>query len=216
VTHSNPPFIATWLLEYFLPETDNHPIAGDLIEAYRGGRSRIWYWREVLTAILLCISSETKRHPISALRAVSVGWLICLFCYRVVEPRLFYPIAVRLLGGNSGYPFSPAMLTWFALSLVVLMGSGYVVSRLHRDDQLMVFLFACSLFLFQLRGLPWIWRDAADSLTNARFVPYLVFSLECQFLWPLAVIVGGLYASYRRERHGRSLPPPAPGDLSRS
>lgn len=48
-----PPGLATWLLEHLGPTRHRQSLAGDLIEQYRRGRSRSWYWREVVIAVLL-------------------------------------------------------------------------------------------------------------------------------------------------------------------
>lgn len=50
MTHSHPPRIALWLLERFGP--DNEPLIGDLIEQFET-RSRWWFWRQVLAALVL-------------------------------------------------------------------------------------------------------------------------------------------------------------------
>jgi len=168
-------------------------IVGDLTEAFQSGRSRTWYWKQVLAGIGFGIYDETLAHPIVVLRAVVVGWATLLLYYFVVEPRCLAPLFRRYFRA-SGYPFDPPMLIWFVLSLLVCAASGWIVARLHRNRQIpTVLLFAVSVFLFQLRGLPWVWRDATDSLTNPRFLPYLIYGLECQFLWPAAILCGGLY-----------------------
>lgn len=46
-----PPRLAAWILQEFGPERNQEALAGDLIEAFQQGRSRIWYWRQVLAAI---------------------------------------------------------------------------------------------------------------------------------------------------------------------
>jgi hypothetical protein len=46
------------LLEHFGRGTNNEALAGDLLESFQEGRSRAWYWRQVLVAIrwrLLCL-----------------------------------------------------------------------------------------------------------------------------------------------------------------
>jgi hypothetical protein len=45
-----PPRIALWLLERFGPV--NEPLAGDLVEGFELTGSRLWFWRQVLAAIL--------------------------------------------------------------------------------------------------------------------------------------------------------------------
>lgn len=71
----------------------------------------------------------------------------------------------------------------------------------------MVLLFAASFTIFELRMLPWIWVETADTLTNMRFLPYLMYSLEIQILWPAAILAGGLWgASPRSEQKSQSQP----------
>lgn len=50
-----PPRFATWLLEQLSPVLQNAPLAGDLLEAFRQGRSAGWYRRQVFVAILLAL-----------------------------------------------------------------------------------------------------------------------------------------------------------------
>lgn len=47
---SEPPPAATWVLEHLTPANRDEAIAGDLLEVFRSGRSRAWYWRQVLWA----------------------------------------------------------------------------------------------------------------------------------------------------------------------
>jgi hypothetical protein len=47
----HPPVVATWLLKRFGAGRHSESIAGDLIEQHAHGRSRSWYWRQVLVAI---------------------------------------------------------------------------------------------------------------------------------------------------------------------
>jgi len=48
---SEPPRVALALLRRFVP--DNEPLAGDLVEGFAAGRSRLWFWREVLVAVAI-------------------------------------------------------------------------------------------------------------------------------------------------------------------
>lgn len=192
---SKPPRVATWLLEHFRSGSGNDYIAGDLIEAYQGGRSRAWYWRQVLTAIAVSFHREVMAHPVLALRAIAIGWAAWFSFYDGIGPRLLGPF-VRRFFSFSGYPFGPSMLIWLAASLLVRAASGWIVARFHRSHRIvMVLLFAGSVFISQLQLLPFIWRSAADTLTNTRFLPYLIYGLELQFLWPAAILFGGLWGA---------------------
>ena len=46
---SNPPKQAIWFLRHGCPG-DNEALEGDLIERFREGQTRGWFWRQVLIA----------------------------------------------------------------------------------------------------------------------------------------------------------------------
>jgi hypothetical protein len=73
----DPPKLATWLMEQFSPLLQNTPLAGDLVEGFKEGRSSGWYWRQVFWAILIgSLNSFPKRWGRLAY-AVGCGGLIC-------------------------------------------------------------------------------------------------------------------------------------------
>ncbi len=47
---SQPPTLATWMLEHGIPGDYDEALVGDLLEEFRAGRSEGWYWRQVLAA----------------------------------------------------------------------------------------------------------------------------------------------------------------------
>jgi hypothetical protein len=65
-----PPKLATWLLERLTSGYHNDPLAGDLIEEYGRGRSRDWYWRQVLIAILVSTKRTVAPRILYATRRV--------------------------------------------------------------------------------------------------------------------------------------------------
>jgi hypothetical protein len=48
---AKPPRLAAWILQEFGPELNQEALAGDLNEALQQGRSKGWYWRQVLAAM---------------------------------------------------------------------------------------------------------------------------------------------------------------------
>ena len=48
---AKPPRRAAWILKHFGPKFNNEALAGDLWEAFQQGRSKAWYWRQVLAAV---------------------------------------------------------------------------------------------------------------------------------------------------------------------
>jgi hypothetical protein len=55
---NHPPAIATWLLRHFGCSPNNDAVIGDLKERYRRGQTAMWYWKQVLVAIV--VGSETQ------------------------------------------------------------------------------------------------------------------------------------------------------------
>lgn len=48
---ARPPRLAAWILQHFGPQVNSDALAGDLWEAFTQGRSKAWYWRQVLAAV---------------------------------------------------------------------------------------------------------------------------------------------------------------------
>jgi hypothetical protein len=53
MSQRTPPAVATWLTERLGPVRYRESLTGDLLEQFHRGRSEVWYWRQVLMAILL-------------------------------------------------------------------------------------------------------------------------------------------------------------------
>ena len=77
--NSKAPALATWLLERLVP-VEKDAIAGDLVEEFRNGRSRAWFWRQAITVIFLAFCSESYRQRSAIVFAmfwagiISVSW----------------------------------------------------------------------------------------------------------------------------------------------
>jgi hypothetical protein len=62
--------LATWLLKHCV---SNEALAGDLTEEYEHGRSRLWYWRQVLSASILEVGWSIRGNRLLAVRAALTG-----------------------------------------------------------------------------------------------------------------------------------------------
>ena len=76
-----PPRLATWLLERFSPAGKNAPLAGDLIEGFKQGRSSSWYWRQVLWAIAMASAHLLRKQWGFLAYAVACGGLVSAACF---------------------------------------------------------------------------------------------------------------------------------------
>jgi hypothetical protein len=85
----DPPKLATWLIEQFSPILQNAPLAGDLMEAFKEGRSAAWYWRQAFWAILIGLLNLFGKRWGRLAYAVVCGTLIyaAWFCIFPVAGR---------------------------------------------------------------------------------------------------------------------------------
>jgi signal peptidase I len=58
VKAADPPRFATWLLERVGSSYRREALAGDLVEEFQKGRSRFWFWRQVLQAIAFGLATH--------------------------------------------------------------------------------------------------------------------------------------------------------------
>jgi hypothetical protein len=74
MTDRKPPRLANWLLTRSGFAHQNPPLAGDLLEEFRSGRSAAWFWRQTLVAILtgLALNARLAGRP---LIGFLIGWV---------------------------------------------------------------------------------------------------------------------------------------------
>ena len=63
------PRVATWLMARLGPPES--PLVGDLDEEWAAGRGRVWFWRQVLTAIVSACVRDIRAHKLLTIRALS-------------------------------------------------------------------------------------------------------------------------------------------------
>lgn len=128
---SEPPALATWLLEHLVLGPKNEALAGDLLEEFRQRRSVAWYWRQVLGAILVGFLNELRSQWLA------VGFeVVCFFGFATVwtcavsvyEEHIFHSPPFRYLDHwlVSHHEPERAIYAW-AISIaisVVINGAG--------------------------------------------------------------------------------------------
>src|SRR6267143_519406 len=73
---SQPPALATWLLDHLVPGGMNEVLAGDLLEQFGQQRSVAWYWRQVLAAIIVSFLRELRMRSIAILLAIACSSVV--------------------------------------------------------------------------------------------------------------------------------------------
>ena len=115
MTEMRTPALATWLLKH--AARGNDALVGDLFEEYRRRRSSVWYWRQVLTVVVVSLSRE----------ALLVLGIVALFLIgsRFSVPGAHSDTLTLLASRAAGTPFGRfSILTGGQLSGVTIFALG--------------------------------------------------------------------------------------------
>ena len=186
---TDPPSLATKLLESLVPQRTSEALLGDVIEQYAGGRSRTWYWQQVILALVISAGREARTRKLQAIRAVIVGYLCgASLCYFTTSA------AGKFVGG---YTVVGAYLLFLPLAFISAAISGWILSRTHSRPMVLVFAIFCVIasvvalavyVLFPINRMP---------------LPMTVVVLAIDFIIaPIGVLAGGLFGAARVEPHG--------------
>jgi hypothetical protein len=93
--------LAALLLDRLGPGND--ALLGDLAEERRAGRSALWYWRQVLTAIVIRSSDSIHAHRGRSLKALAIS----VFVSYVIS------VPTAELGNAVNWVLTPLVPTWF-------------------------------------------------------------------------------------------------------
>src|SRR5258708_2456849 len=127
---SQPPSLATWLLEHVVARGQNEALAGDLLEDYNGGRSAAWYWRQVFIAIMVGFSKELRSRWMTIVFAGVISGAVSW--QQIWHSSSFQSLFV--LGTTLSWPaslfFSITLLSAFeAVVLLVALSASLVATR---------------------------------------------------------------------------------------
>jgi|SRR5690349_12821314 len=112
---AKPPRLAAWILKYFGPKFNNEALAGDLWEAFQG-RSKAWYWRQVLAAV------RWGWLLYALLSSAFVGWLVTSPTLGHTSFFLSWPVDMAVITVvYCASLFAPGMMQGRLRALVVLL-----------------------------------------------------------------------------------------------
>src|SRR5262249_1290257 len=146
--HDAPSF-ATWLLQTFATGPNSENLAGDIAERYAAGRSRIWYWRQVLAAIFVSLFREVRSNGFMAIRALVVGWSLVFFSFPIQKWIIRSPWSlVRFLYVSGWMTPAQDIYVFIAITCFLAVGMGWIIGRLNRPhEEQAVLLFTASWFV---------------------------------------------------------------------
>ena len=191
---NQPPAVATWLLKQFGCSPQNEAILGDLIEQYRNGRQRLWYWRQIVTAIAVSSLREVWRQKTRTLAALSTGWIIFAFYRSPLDRHLFQSISLQINFASMQYQIPPSWWVYYGMYFLLLsfltaiMGlivgafSGWIIAKFqpsHRVPIVLMFV-ACLggywlfslLFSIMKSGLVGVGIVPGHEIRSLLFLPF--------------------------------------------
>lgn len=191
------------LLERLLPSQDVDALLGDIEEESRR-RSTLWYWGQIVAAVVVGSYREVRRHPLLALRAVGVGLLTLVVVFAPAS-RLLYVVRVLSEGGYYAGPYwltLPSNAFRYLPALVNVLGfaaSGWMIARVDRARGIaMAMLWAvlvCGLTVYAVIDM--IDHLAQHGRLVLRTGPDVGGFLSTLSL-PACVVLGGILAAGRR------------------
>ena len=189
------PRVATWLLVRFSSGPHGESIAGDLMEQYAAHPSRLWYWRQVLSAIRADILTTLKDNTWRTALLVAVGWV----AYAAASvPTTWLVRRLRLI---TQVWLSDIDTEWFLWTLraestlviaMVCVAIGWgVATASRRSAPAAVCLLAISLTIAEFGMIALFFVNSpepARPLTTAELVTPALFLLSR----PAGILLGGL------------------------
>ena len=106
-----PPFLATLILVRL--GAAEEALVGDVLEEYRRGRSRAWYWSQALASVALRSSKDLAKEPLAALAAISTGWAVLLMLFFTLGTDA--TLAMYTKGSGRGITGGGGLAFWWPL-----------------------------------------------------------------------------------------------------
>ncbi len=130
MNRTDPPRLATWMLEHLTSCDRDEALAGDLLEEYCGGRSDGWYWRQVVAACVVSwLRSLRARMPLLAFALLwsmlAPAWKV--LCDGILDSQIVN-YAWELAGGMW---ILPAFVLWAVLHSTFLWAGMLIYLLFH-------------------------------------------------------------------------------------
>jgi hypothetical protein len=151
---AQPPRAATWLLRHLGCSPQNEAVLGDIIERYRQGHSRLWYWWQVAVAIVTGFATEVRLHKLLIVRGLLIGT-----AFQVVFPygmHLIKHVVFKYLISFQRVWEYPNLFgaVPILIGVIACAINGRVIARLHRPHRRAVILaFVVLQFLMMLKPI---------------------------------------------------------------
>ena len=184
-------------------------LIGDLMEEYAQGRSALWYWRQVLCAVITSYLRLLRIHGISFASAVALGAGGVQACVALVqwmsEVAWHRELATSGTGPTAGELRAAELIlfwvAWTPLTAVIYGFLGRLIAVVYRPHPRWVVGIFMGFIL--LSRLPWTLRLFLIDADDAGFIPYFVQDLIATLICVSGAWLGCLW-HLRVERRSQS------------
>jgi len=196
MTSRKVPGVATWILKHFGCSPNNEAILGDIEERYQEGPGAIWYWRQIIVALVTGCLNETRAHKWPVLRAIATGWLLHLLVYPVTNETVWTKVLAWLSLNVAG------LLVFSMVMAILIFGTitiGWVVARIGAEYKkpavigyaISSLIYGTSVFFLQ-QYLFWLRSPIPLTLFLRSIVlPLFLFFLVFAAVGTILVLFGG-------------------------
>jgi hypothetical protein len=174
---SNPPRLAVWWLGHACPGSDNDALTGDLIEQFHEGKTRGWFWRQVLIAFVVGILGEMRLHWPHFCYAIA-GSSAMVLSGLTAMPAILRGAGFWFHWWTLPWPFSQLVLelsptALLALAALPVLAAGLAINRRFTPVSLLrtgvISMALITLGHFSVDLLPWLSRPVPGD-PHSRFL----------------------------------------------
>lgn len=187
------PAVATALLSRLGPGDES--LLGDLAEEYQSGRSRAWYWRQVLSAVALTSMREVGAHPLRTLASIATGWGSLLLLFLAFGDLTANGLAGFFWGWDRQAAYATGWWWPFQLTAVFVSYAGFALSALAvarsnpRNAPAMLLAYAASVMLVLLGFDVWMETAMAGNRVPIPHALFYAVSVALPYHWRSGVLL---------------------------
>jgi hypothetical protein len=184
------PVVVNWLLNRLIAGAQAEAIVGDLLEQWRGGRSQLWFGRQMLAALVICIWREVYTHKMVSMSGILIG-MLSLWCFAALMALALSSIGLLVYAVDWRWPH---YIQLFSIAFVYAGASGWIVRRLHPAHRTAAVSAFCVRDNRRSVAAP-LYYAIAPSIFFSTILPHLPFFLIAGLFGAPAILFGGLSVS---------------------
>jgi hypothetical protein len=158
-----PPALALWLLEHWGSPYHGESLAGDLIEQYQEGRSRGWYWKQVIAAVLIARWRFIRAMPWATAARVLYRCLAEAAAVLVLTVVVDRARRTHSLAEMMNHTFIGILVALIAVALIAFLASNRSDTRKQGHGVLHALMLAFGLIALGVGTLTWAHTTRSDA-----------------------------------------------------